>query len=249
MAPPAAFTDLMSRLGVELEPGDVDRLGAYLELLLETNRRFNLTSVTDPEQAWVRHIGDSLSLVPYLVTAQATSAIDVGSGGGLPGLPLAIALSGAGAGAGVRFTLVEATGKKAVFLADAARALGLDNVTVINDRAETLGQDHQRHRERYDVAIARAVGRLPVLLELTVPLVKVGGHVLAIKGEQAAAEIDEAKPALHLLHAEVANVVRGETGTIVVIEKRRKTPRTYPRRPGEPKRSPLGMRHDDRRLR
>jgi 16S rRNA (guanine527-N7)-methyltransferase len=142
----------------------------------------------------------------------------------------------------VQFTLVEATGKKAKFLEQTAQALDLHNVTIVNERAETLGRDHHPggHREQYDAVIARAVGKLPVLLELTVPLAKIGGHVLAMKGERAAEEIAEAKQALHLLHAHVVDSHQTPTGTIVVIEKQRKTPRTYPRLPGEPKRSPLG---------
>lgn len=234
-SPPPAFKESIQRLGLEFEPGDVERLGRFLDVLLETNKEFNLTGITDPEMAWMRHIVDSLALVPMLVSARAQTVIDVGSGGGLPGIPLAIVLPD------VQFTLVESTGKKAKFLGRAATTLQLDNVDVVNDRAETIGQDHHHHRERYDVALARAVGRLPVLLELTVPLVKTGGLVLAIKGERAEEEIAEAKPALHMLHAGVANVVRGETGTIIVIEKHRKTPRLYPRTPGEPKRVPLGV--------
>lgn len=238
MSPPDDFFELTHRLGLEFEDDDLDRLGRFLECLLETNRKFNLTSITDEAEAWTRHIADSISLAAYLVSAFAERVIDIGSGGGLPGLPLAIVLPQ------MHFTLVEATGKKAAFLRETAAGLGLINVDVINDRAETLGRDHKRHREQYDVAIARAVGRLPVLLELTVPLVKVEGHVLAIKGQQAKQELEEAKPALHLLHCDVIDLVEGETGTIVVIEKKRKTPRLYPRLPGEPKRVPLGVKKD-----
>ena len=109
---------------------------------------------------------------------------------------------------------------------------------LIPSDSETAG-----HRERYDLAAARAVGRLPVLLELTVPFAKVGGHVLAMKGEQAENEIAEAKQALHMLHAQVIDRRTTESGVIVVIEKCRKTPRAYPRAPGDPKRSPLGVRN------
>ncbi len=223
-------------MGIEFESNDLDRLGRYIDLLLECNQRFNLTAITDPQQAWTRHVLDSLTLVGLLASAEAKRVMDVGSGGGLPGIPLAIVMPE------VEFTLVEATGKKARFLQEAVDALGLSNVRIINDRAETLGQDHQAHRERYDVVLARAVGRLPVLLELTVPLARVGGLVLAMKGEQAQQEIAEAKPALHLLHAHVVDVRTTATGVIVVIEKQRKTPRVYPRSPGEPKRSPLGVK-------
>jgi 16S rRNA (guanine527-N7)-methyltransferase len=231
--PPPLFIEQARRLNIELDPDDVRKLGRYLWLLLDANTRFNLTAIKSADEAWTRHIIDSLTLVPLIVSVEARTAIDVGSGGGLPGIPLAIVMPQ------VRFTLLEATGKKARFLQDVAGEMALANVTVVNDRAEIAGQDHQHYREHYDVVVARAVGRLSVLLELTVPFAKVGGHVLAMKGEQAAAELAEAKQALHLLHAQHVETIAAPTGAIVVIEKQRKTPRLYPRRPGEPKRAPL----------
>ncbi len=305
--PPPAFLQSAAALNIEFEPGDLEKLSQYLALLLDANTRFNLTAITDPDQAWTRHILDSLTLVPFIVAIQESSTtdgtpaspaadsacnptsgsagilpasdspgienfsgtraspiqvIDVGSGGGLPGIPLAIVLRSAQ----IHFTLLEATGKKARFLQDTINQLNLKNVTVINDRAETIGQEHKSaggrataeahsgdgsggggnsaggHREKYDLVLARAVGRLPVLLELTVPLAKVGGHIIAMKGEKAAEEIADSKAALHLLHAHIVETTAaaGGTGTIVLIEKTRKTPRTYPRQPGEPNRVPLG---------
>lgn len=232
--PPETFIEQAAALGIVFEAGDVERLGRFLSLLLEANRRFNLTAITDLQEAWPRHVLNSLGLVPYLAQTVAERVIDVGSGGGLPGLPLAIAMPQ------VAFCLLEATGKKARFLEETARALGLTNVSVVNDRAETVGQDRAHHREHYDAVVARAVGGLAVLLELTVPLARVGGHVLAIKGKRAECEIAEAKQALHLLHAQIVAADRTPTGTVIVIQKRRATPKRYPRRPGEPKRAPLG---------
>jgi len=232
---PQDFEARASEIGIEFDHGDLNKLGRYLAQLLEANKQFNLTAITEPHEAWTRHILDSLTLVPYLISAEAKRIIDIGSGGGLPGIPLAIVMPHA------QFTLVESTGKKARFLEDVAQTLDLPNVNVLNERAETLGRDYGEggHRETYDAVIARAVGRLPVLLELTVPLAKVGGHVLAMKGEKYAEEIANAKQALHLLHAHVVDSHQTPTGTNVVIEKQRKTPRVYPRLPGEPKRAPL----------
>ena len=208
-------------------------MGRYLTLLYEVNQQFNLTAVTEIDLAWTRHIYDSLTLLPLLTGLDVSRCIDIGSGGGLPGLPLAITMPD------VSFTLVEATGKKARFLEEAAAAVGATNVTVVCERAETIGQDRAAHREQYDVAMARAVGRLPVLLELTVPLVRPEGFVLAIKGAQAEAEIEEARRALQVLHTDVADLHRTATGTIIVLQKQRRTGKLYPRRPGEPKRAPL----------
>lgn len=233
LEPPQEFLEDAASFAITFDPGDTDRMGLYLALLLETNRKFNLTAITDPADAWRKHIFDSLTLLPWIGATAAKRVIDLGSGGGLPGIPLAISMPG------VQFVLVEATGKKATFLEQAVAELGLSNVRIINDRAETLGQDQDTHRRRYDVVTARAVGRLTVLVELAVPLLRVGGHLLAIKGSSATGEIKQAKRAMHLLHCHLSNTVKTPTGTVVVIEKLRESPKVYPRRPGEPKRSPL----------
>lgn len=231
--PMSSFLSSAEHLGIAFDEGDLDRLGHWLELLVEGNRRMNLTRILHPEDAWHRHVLDSLTLLPMVATAEARSLIDIGSGGGAPGIPLAIVCPELEVG------LVETTGKKARFLEETAATLGLDNVTVFNDRAERLAAHGEPQRERWDLVTARAVGRLPVLLELTLPFARVGGHVLAIKGEQAGVEVEEAKAALHRLHATVVETVRTTTGTVLVIEKPRATPKLYPRPAGEPARSPI----------
>jgi len=219
-------------LGLVLEGALLAQLEGYLTLLLETNKSFNLTAITDPDEAWSKHIVDSLTLVPDLRALPAGSAVvDVGSGGGLPALPLAIALPG------LNFTLLEATAKKARFLEQTATTLGLTNVRVVSERAETYGQGEGR--ERFVAATSRAVSRLPVLLELTLPLVQVRGLSLAIKGEQAALEIEEAGNALRVLQSHVEESRRTETGVVVRVRKTGQTPARFPRRAGEPKRAPL----------
>ena len=231
--PPASFLDEAAAFGIGFDPGDLDRLGQFLELLLEANRSFNLTRITDPEDAWRRHILDSLTLLPIIAQIGGRTLADVGAGGGLPGIPLAIVHPG------LAVTFVEATGKKARFLESAINSLALPTARVVCERAETLGQDRETHRDHYDVVTARAVGPLRVLLELTIPLACVGGLVIAIKGEKAETEIAEARNALHRLHAAVETVLPTPTGRLVVVRKQRATPKIYPRRPGEPKRDPL----------
>jgi 16S rRNA (guanine527-N7)-methyltransferase len=229
---PEAVIEAARGLGIALEGATGEQLAAYLARLLETNRTFNLTAITDPEEAWTKHILDSLTLLADLeALPQGSAVVDVGSGGGLPAIPLAIARPS------LRFTLVEATGKKARFLTETARDLGLDHVTVVNERIEHFGQGAMR--ETFAAATSRALSRLPVLLELTLPLLAVGGTSLAIKGAQAQAEVDEAARALALLGGEVQGLRRTETGIIVQVRKIAPTPRRYPRKPGEPKRAPL----------
>lgn len=231
--PPQAVIEQAAHYGLALNEGSLGAtLGRYLERLLETNRAFNLTAVTEPEAAWHKHILDSLSLVPALrARPELARLIDVGSGGGLPAIPLAIALPDR------TFTLLEATGKKARFLADVSRELGLDHVRVVEERAESFGQGEGR--ARFDAVTARAVSRLPVLLELTLPLVRLHGTALFLKGEQAELEVQEAERALRVLGGALRGLERTPTGTIVCVEKCAPTPGKYPRRPGEPKRAPL----------
>ncbi|MGD9692014.1 MAG: 16S rRNA (guanine(527)-N(7))-methyltransferase RsmG [Phycisphaerales bacterium] len=241
---PGSFLEAARSLGVEFEGEELARLGRFLGMLLETNTRFNLTAIRSADEAWERHILDALGLVQFLADVEEGSRVaDVGSGGGVPGLPLAIVFPG------LRFTLIEATGKKARFLEAAAEALGLTNVRVTQERAEVLGHDREGHRGQYDAVLARAVGHLAVVAELCAPLAKVGGLLLMTKGQKAEEELGEAKQALHMLHLSAAGVVETPTGRIVALEKRRETPRTYPRRPGEPARAPLGLRQSDARAR
>lgn len=246
LTPPVTFVAEARAIGIQFDTGDLETLGRYLAILLEANREHNLTAVTDPEHAWTRHVLDALTLVPLLSDLPIGSrVIDVGSGGGLPGIPLAVCMPH------LRWTLLEATGKKAEFLRHVIAELKLDDVRVLNERAERAGQDHKNHREFFDAVVARAVGPLPVLAELTVPFAKPpitepaaavhpSGLILLIKGEKAADELEAAKQALHLLHAAHVETIPTPTGRVVVLEKLRKTPRTYPRPDGEPKRSPLG---------
>ena len=225
---------LAKPFGLELTDEDIDRLGHFLDLLETANQRMNLTRITDRQEAWTRHVLDSLTLLPFIEAAGATNLIDIGSGGGFPGLPLALVCPE------LPITLLEATGKKARYLAETADVLGLTNITVLCDRAETLGAPDGGGRDAWDVVTARAVGPMPVLLELAMPLVQEGGWLLAIKGQRAAEEIEAADTALRVLRSEVEEMQRTPTGTIVPVRRCGSIPRPYPRRPGEPARAPLG---------
>ncbi len=223
--PPAIPCDpdaraLLGRLGIEISAEEEQLLARYLGMLFAANERFNLTRI-ERDSAWSRHVVDSLTLLaPMAEMAQLTHGVDVGSGGGLPAIPLAIARRDIG------WTLIEATGKKARFLDAVARKLGLQNVAVVQERAEKAARTSLR--ESFDVATSRAVGGLSELVVYSIPFLKVGGLMLAIKGERAAEEIAIAKQPLYELHAAVVGEIRTETNTIVAIEKQRKTPSKFP---------------------
>jgi 16S rRNA (guanine527-N7)-methyltransferase len=238
---PESFESQADAIGVQFDPGDVERLGRFLALLLHANETTNLTAITDPVQAWTKHILDALSLVPVIASlspaepSNPLSVADLGSGGGVPALPLAIVLPD------VRFTLIEATGKKVEFLDRTIAALGLTNARVLQSRAEAIGQDHKVHRERYDAAIARALGHLAIVAELAAPLVRPGGAVIAVKGAKADQELAESAKAFGLVGLRHVQTTDTPTGKLVILEKTIRTPRVYPRRDGEPARVPLGV--------
>jgi 16S rRNA (guanine527-N7)-methyltransferase len=184
------WTQLAARAAIALTAEQDEKLSRYLDLLFEANARMNLTRITDRAAAEVQHVGDSLTLLPHL-PAPANGLIriaDVGSGGGVPGIPLAIARPDA------TVLLIESTKKKAAFLKHAIEALKLKNVSVSEWRAEDVG--HSNSRESFDVVIVRAVATMAWLAEWCLPLAKKGGSVLAMKGPKVADELPEAKKAI-----------------------------------------------------
>jgi len=232
---PLDIHGLAAEYQLVLTDDEIAQLEQFLALLGEANKSMNLTRIKDREEAWRRHILDSLSLLPFIEAAGARHLLDLGSGGGFPGIPLAIAMPE------LPVSLLEATGKKARYLAETVETLGLQNVTVLNDRSESLGAPDGGGRGAWDVVTARAVGPMPVLLELSLPLLTEGGRLLAIKGRRAEEEIASAAAALRTLRGRVELQHRTPTGTIVVVERTGPLPRGYPRRPGEPARSPIGV--------
>ena len=167
--------------GYQLNDKQIHLFQRYEEELLDWNSRFNLTAVRDRDGIQVKHFLDSLSCLLVMSGRHPARLIDVGTGAGFPGVPLKICFPG------MQLTLVESVGKKADFCRHLVSSLGLDKVDVIQARAEEIGQ-MPTHREKYDIAIARAVASLPILVEYLIPLVKIGGIMLAQKGENGPAE-------------------------------------------------------------
>lgn len=225
----------------DLTDAQRDLLRRYRDLLLERNARTNLTAIRDPEGVDRRLVAESLRLLPALDAAcpAGEEAVDIGTGGGIPGIPLAIARPE------IRWTLIDATAKKVAFLQDVITALTLPNVVLYHGRVEELA--HEPHmRDRYRVLTARAVSSLSALLELGLPLVRTGGTLLLPKGPDIADELAAARQAAGMLGGRIiANDPLPDAGTgvdttLVVVTKERETPAAYPRRAGLPARSPLG---------
>jgi 16S rRNA (guanine527-N7)-methyltransferase len=219
------WSDLAGHAGVALSEAQHARLAQYIDLLLAANARMNLTRIASVDEANVHHIGDALTLLPHLPKSPHALA-DVGSGGGVPGIPLAIVRPDA------RVTLIEATKKKAAFLREATQTLQLTNVTVLDQRAEDVGRGTQR--ESLDVAVARAVGTIDWLAEWCLPLVRVGGKMLAMKGPKANDELPTAQHAIRVLGGGQAivhtvSLPGAEHHVIVEIPKIQKSDARYPR--------------------
>ncbi len=232
------FAARAAALGAPLSAAQVAQFAAYEALLVEWNERIALTAVREPRVLRVRHFLDALSCTAATGPLDGRALIDIGSGAGFPGLPLKILYPD------LRLTLVDSVAKKARFLELVAAELGLREVTVIAERAETLGQE-PAHRERYDWATARAVAELRVLAELLLPLCRVGGRALAQKGASAAEELAAAAPAIAALGGGAAQFVpihlpeTEATHYLIVIDKVAATDPRYPRRVGIPAKRPL----------
>ena len=237
-----AFEEILAaradEAGIPLTAEQIGQFSVYHEMLLDWNTRMNLTALTAPEDVAVKHIIDSLTAYDAALFDGARTLIDVGTGAGLPGIPLAVYAPH------LTVTLLDALNKRVRFLTEVTAAMGLQNVRCIHARAEEAARTAE-HRAAYDIAVSRAVARLPVLLEYTLPFVRVGGTLLALKGRAYAEEQKEARRAAEVLgggritarpvHLPGLDDVRA----ILTVTKERQTPAIYPRGGGAPARRPL----------
>ena len=237
-----AFEEILAaraaEAGIPLTAEQIGQFSVYHEMLLDWNTRMNLTALTAPEDVAVKHIIDSLTAYDAALFDGARTLIDVGTGAGLPGIPLAVYAPQ------FTVTLLDALNKRVRFLTEVTAAMGLQNVRCIHARAEEAARTAE-HRAAYDIAVSRAVARLPVLLEYTLPFVRVGGTLLALKGRAYAEEQKEARRAAEVLgggritarpvHLPGLDDVRA----ILTVTKERQTPAAYPRGGGAPTRRPL----------
>lgn len=225
-----------AQAGFGLSPFVLERFARYYELLVETNKVMNLTALTAPEDVAVKHMVDSL--LAYDASMGERSLADVGTGAGFPGLPLKLYCPS------IRLTLIDSLAKRLGFLEKVTEELGLSDVRLLHLRAEDAGHRAEL-REAFDFVTARAVARLSVLSEYCLPLVKVDGSFIALKGSKHAEETEEAREAIKLLGGKIIRVIPvklpglDDGRAIIVIRKVKATPAAYPRKAGTPEKQPL----------
>lgn len=234
----AAFEDILAaraaEAGLTLTEAQIAQLAIYNNMLVDWNTRMNLTALTAPEDVAVKHIIDSLTAYEPVLFDAAEALIDVGTGAGLPGIPLAVYVPH------IHVTLMDALQKRVRFLTEVTAAMGLTNTRCIHARAEEAAHTAEHHAA-YDIAVSRAVARMPVLLGYTLPLVRVGGTVLALKGRAYIEEAEEGAAAAERLgggaiHARPVHLPGlDDVRAILSVTKKRSTPKAYPARKGRRK--------------
>ncbi|MBS4455666.1 16S rRNA (guanine(527)-N(7))-methyltransferase RsmG [Tuanshanicoccus lijuaniae] len=233
------FIMALRKHGVELSDHQLEQFERYYELLIEWNKKINLTAITEKDEVYLKHFFDSLMLLWELpLDNYQQRLVDVGAGAGFPSIPLKIVKPE------LDITIIDSLNKRINFLNIVIEELQLDNVQAIHARAEDAGQNPV-YREQFDIATARAVASLNVLSEFCLPLVRKGGYFLALKAAKGQDELEEAKKAIHVLGAklEIVNVallpVEESERTFIKIRKTLDTPKKYPRKAGKPMKQPI----------
>ena len=227
----------LNQLNIQIKDEQADQLLSFMDILLEANKYINLTSITEPKDFILKHIVDSLIMLSKDYVKEGIKVLDLGTGGGFPGIPLKILYPE------IQITLVDSVNKKLKFIDDAAKNLGI-KVELVHERAENLGKN-KKYREKYDIVISRAVANMQTLLELCLPLVKVDGLMIASKGPKYKEELDAAKNAIKILGGQVKSIedctipIAELERHVIIIEKINTTPIAYPRKPGMPNKNPL----------
>ena len=235
---PETFYNLLAEQNLPLSDQQKKQFDRYFELLVEWNEKINLTAITDKEEVYLKHFYDSIApILQGLIPNETIKLLDIGAGAGFPSLPMKILYPQLGV------TIIDSLNKRINFLQLLAQELDLDGVHFYHGRAEDLAQD-KNFRAQYDFVTARAVARMQVLSELTIPYLKVGGKLLALKASNAPEELLEAKNALNLLFSKVEDnlsyaLPNGDPRYITVVEKKKETPNKYPRKAGMPNKRPL----------
>ena len=235
---PEEFYVHLADLGFSLTDRQKEQYERYFELLVEWNEKINLTAITDKDEVYLKHFYDSIApILQGLIENQPIRLLDIGAGAGFPSLPMKILFPE------LDVTIIDSLNKRINFLHLLAEELGLSGVHFYHGRAEDFAQD-KAFRAQFDIVTARAVARMQVLSELTIPYLKVGGQLLALKASNAPEELEEAKNALNLLFSKVEDNLQyelpnGDPRYITLVEKKKETPNKYPRKAGMPNKRPL----------
>ena len=235
---PETFYTLLAEQNINLTDQQKAQFEHYFELLVEWNQKINLTAITDKEEVYLKHFYDSIApILQGLIENQEIKLLDIGAGAGFPSLPMKILYPQ------LDVTIIDSLNKRINFLNLLAQELDLENVHFYHGRAEDFGLV-KNFRAQFDIVTARAVARLQVLSELTIPFLKVGGKLLALKASNAPEELTEAKNALNLLFSKVEDNIsytlpNGDPRYITIVEKKKETPNKYPRKAGLPNKRPL----------
>ncbi|MFS9138181.1 16S rRNA (guanine(527)-N(7))-methyltransferase RsmG [Streptococcus parasanguinis] len=235
---PEEFYTHLADLGFPLTDRQKEQYERYFELLVEWNEKINLTAITEKDEVYLKHFYDSIApILQGLIENQPIRLLDIGAGAGFPSLPMKILFPE------LDVTIIDSLNKRINFLHLLAEELGLSGVHFYHGRAEDFAQD-KAFRAQFDLVTARAVARMQVLSELTIPYLKVGGRLLALKASNAPEELEEAKNALNLLFSKVEDNLQyelpnGDPRYITVVEKKKETPNKYPRKAGMPNKRPL----------
>lgn len=225
-------------LGLKCSDETIDKFSKYREILVEWNQKMNLTGIEEEKEVYIKHFLDSVAAVKKGYIKDGMSIIDVGTGAGFPGLPLRICLENS------KVTLLDSLNKRINFLSEVCTNINIDDIELIHGRAEDFGKD-EKYREQYDIATARAVAGLPILMEFCVPFIKVGGYFVCLKGPNADTELEESRKAMEVLGLEFVEKIDVELPeielkhNIVVFKKVNSTPVKYPRKAGKPVKTPI----------
>lgn len=224
--------------GLPLDAKQIEKFDIYYRLIIEWNAKMNLTAITEPREVAVKHIVDSLTALRGIEERNSLRLIDVGTGAGFPGIPLKIVRPD------LKLTLLDSLKKRVHFLETVVEALGLEGAECLHGRAEEAARQSAL-RERFDIAVSRAVARLPVLAEYLLPFVHIGGTAIALKGLHSEEEAKEAERAVKILGGRAIESIPvalpglSDKRAVLVIKKERTTPKAYPRKAGKPAKEPL----------
>lgn len=235
---PETFYDLLAEQNINLTEQQKIQFERYFQLLIEWNEKINLTAITDKEEVYLKHFYDSIApILQGLIPNETIKLLDIGAGAGFPSIPMKILYPN------LDVTIIDSLNKRINFLHLLAGELGLEGVHFYHGRAEDFAQD-KNFRAQFDIVTARAVARMQVLSELTIPFLKVGGKLLALKASNAPEELTDAKNALNLLFSKVEDnlsyaLPNGDPRYMTVVAKKKETPNKYPRKAGMPNKRPL----------